>query len=220
VDVTSANAGVRLQDIAGSARVDLRRSDIVRAVNVKGNVDVLGRGQDVELENVGGNVNVNGYYSGDITGRNLAKPVLFQSGTTELRLERVPGQFTLALGDFTGRNLIGPIRLSARSKDVQIQDFQGEVSVTVERGDVTLEPDRAPSAKIDASTRNGNVELTLPANAAFGITAVTRRGQANNDFPGVVQSTERTGASIKGSTGQGPAITLNTDRGEVSLKKK
>jgi DUF4097 and DUF4098 domain-containing protein YvlB len=220
VDITSANAGVRLQDIAGNAHVDLRRSDIVRAVNIKGNVDVLGRGQDVELENIGGNVNVNGYYSGDISGRNLARPLVFQSGITELRLERVPGQFNLALGDFTGRNLVGPIRLSAQTKDVQIQDFQGEVSISVERGDITLAPDRAPSARIDAATRSGNIELTLPAGAAFEITATTRRGQAFNEFPGVTQTSEREGASIKGSTGRGPAITLHTERGQVSLKKK
>jgi len=125
----------------------LKRSDIVRAVNVKGTVDVLGRGDDVELENVAGNVTINGYYSGDITCRNLAKPVLFQSGTTELRIERLPGQFDLTLGDFTGKNLVGPIRMTARTKDVQIQDFQGEVSISVERGDVPSHRTARPRRK-------------------------------------------------------------------------
>ncbi len=221
VDITSANAGVRLQNIAGNAHVDLRRSDVVRAVNVKGNVDVLGRGQDVELENVSGSVNINGYYSGDITARNLAKPVLFQSGTTELRVEGVPGQFNLALGDFSGRNLIGPIRLTAQSKDVRIQDFQGELSVRVERGDVTLAPDRPPSAKIDASTHSGNVTLALPPNANFDLTATTRRGEVTSGFGDSVRTTrEGPGATLKGTQGRGPAITLSTDRGEVSLEKR
>ena len=220
VDVTSANAGVRLQDIAGNAHVDLRRSDIVRAVNVKGNVDVLGRGQDVELENVGGDVNINGYYSGEITGRNLAKPLIFQSGTTELRVQRVPGQFNLALGDFTGRDLLGPIRLTAQSKDVQLRDFQGEVSVSVERGDITLAPDHPPSAKIDASTRSGNIELTLPADSSFDLTGTTRRGDVTSAFGDSVRIVrDGPGASLKGSTGRGPTIILRTDRGEVSLTK-
>ncbi|RPI08490.1 MAG: hypothetical protein EHM65_10260, partial [Acidobacteriales bacterium] len=60
VEVTSGNAGVRLQDLGGSVRVDLRRSDIVRALNVKGNVEILGRGQDVELENIAGSATING----------------------------------------------------------------------------------------------------------------------------------------------------------------
>ncbi|MFB3777977.1 MAG: DUF4097 family beta strand repeat-containing protein [Bryobacteraceae bacterium] len=221
VDITSDNAGVRLQDIGGNVRVDLRRSDIVRAVNVKGNVDVLGRGDDVEVENVAGAVTINGYYSGDITCRNLAKPVVFQSGTTDLRIERLPGQFSLTLGDFTGTNLVGPIRVTARSKDVQIQDFQGEVSVSVERGDLTLAPARAPSAKIDATTRSGNVELILPADAGFQISATTRRGRIESEFPGAVQPTATgAGAVLKGSVGRGPAVTLTTDRGEISLRKK
>jgi DUF4097 and DUF4098 domain-containing protein YvlB len=220
VDITSANAGVRLQDIGGNAHVDLRRSDIVRAVNVKGNVDVLGRGQDVELENVGGNVNINGYYSGDISGRNLAKPVIFQSGTTELKLARAPGQFNLTLGDFTGKNLIGPIRLSAQSKDVHIQDFQGELSVTVERGDISLSPDRAPSGKIDATTRSGNIELALPADSGFELDATTRRGEVTSAFGDSVRvMTEGPGASLKGHTGKGPLITIHTDRGRISLRK-
>ncbi|HSW49003.1 MAG TPA: DUF4097 family beta strand repeat-containing protein [Bryobacteraceae bacterium] len=221
VDITSDNAGVRLQDIAGNARVDLRRSDIVRAVNVKGNVDVLGRGDDVEVENVAGTVTINGYYSGDITCRNLAKPVVFQSGTTDLRIERLPGQFSLTLGDFTGTRLVGPVRLTARSKDVQIQDFQGEVSVSVERGDLTLDPARPPSARIDAATRSGNVELSLPADAGFEISATTRRGRIESEFPGAIQPTSAgAGASLKGTVGRGPAISLTTDRGEISLRKK
>jgi DUF4097 and DUF4098 domain-containing protein YvlB len=175
----------------------------------------------VELENIAGNVTINGYYSGDITCRNLAKPVVFQSGTTELRIERVPGQFDLNLGDFVGRNLVGPVRMTAQSKDIQIQDFDGEVTVKVERGDITLTPDRAPSAKIDATAHNGNIELTLPAAAAFGVTATTRRGRVEDEFSGETLSTSGgSSVSTKHSKGQGPAITLLTDRGEIFLRKK
>jgi DUF4097 and DUF4098 domain-containing protein YvlB len=62
VKVSSDNAGVRLQNIGGEVRVDLRRSDIVRAVNVKKSVEVSvkGRGEDLELEGIEGPVVVNG----------------------------------------------------------------------------------------------------------------------------------------------------------------
>src|SRR5579872_395192 len=42
VDIASGNAGVRLTNIGGSAKVDLQHSDIVRAVDVKGDVDIEG----------------------------------------------------------------------------------------------------------------------------------------------------------------------------------
>src|SRR6185436_9526390 len=59
-DISSGNAGVRLTKIGGNAKVDLGKSDIIRAVDVKGNVDVQGKGADVELENIAGLVTVSG----------------------------------------------------------------------------------------------------------------------------------------------------------------
>ncbi len=220
VDINGTVGGVRLQGIAGNARVDVRRSDIVRAVNVKGNVDVLGSGKDVELENIGGTVNINGSYSGEFLCRNLAKPLLFQSGNTELKVESVPGQFNLTLADFTGKNLAGPIRLTTRTRDVSLQNFQGEVVIAVERGDINLSPDRPPTAQIDASTGNGNLEVTLPPDAKFEVTGTARRGEVTNAFGDSIRITkEGAGSAVTGGTGKGPKISLKTDRGEISLRK-
>ncbi|MCC7174927.1 MAG: DUF4097 family beta strand repeat protein [Bryobacterales bacterium] len=220
VDLNSASGDVRLQDIGGNARVDLRRSNLVRAVNVKGNLDLLGRGEDVELENVSGTVNVNGYYTGDITGRNLAMPLVFQSGVTELRLGRVAGQFHLTPGDFRATNVAGPVRINARSKDVDLEQVQGEVTISVDTGDITLRPRRSPDAKIELSTRNGNVEISLPADARFDLDGTTQRGEASSEFQDAVRAaTEGAGAALKGSTGKGARITIRTERGKIDLRK-
>src|SRR5205807_9305407 len=56
VDVVSDNAGVRLDNIGGNVRIELRRSDIIRATAVKGSVDLKGRGQDVDFQNIDGRV--------------------------------------------------------------------------------------------------------------------------------------------------------------------
>src|SRR5882762_1151272 len=63
VDIASGNAGVRLTNIGGSAKMDLQRSDMVRAVDVKGDVNIEGRGSDVELENIPGPVTTNSYFT-------------------------------------------------------------------------------------------------------------------------------------------------------------
>ena len=78
VEVTSDNAGVRVQNVGGNVRIDLRKSDLIRAVNVKGPVEVKGRGQNVELENIEGQVTITGSHSGDLQFRNLAKPLRFE----------------------------------------------------------------------------------------------------------------------------------------------
>jgi DUF4097 and DUF4098 domain-containing protein YvlB len=138
-----------------------------------------------------------------------------------LRIERLPGQFDLSRGDLIAKNLIGPVRVTAQSKDIQMQNFEGEVTVSVERGDIKLTPDRAPSAKIDATAHSGNIELTLPAGSVFGVNATSRRGRVENEFSGETVSTSGgASASSKHSTGTGPAITLTTDRGEIYLRKQ
>ena len=63
--VISDNAGVRLQNIGGRVKVDTKKSDIVRATGVKGDVELKGRGRDVELEEIAGQVTINGSYSGE-----------------------------------------------------------------------------------------------------------------------------------------------------------
>jgi hypothetical protein len=218
VNIDSNNASVRMQDIGGKIRVDARRSDIVRVINARGAIEILGSGTDIELENLAETVNINGYYSGDIQCRNLAKPLVFQSGTTELRLERLSGRLEMDLGKMLVNGVTGPLRLTARSKDVHVEDLGGELLANVERGDVTLVAKQAPTGKIDISTRNGDVSLTLPASARFALAAATDRGEATNTYGEVLRvATSGAGASVKGSTGAGPQITVHTNRGRISV---
>ncbi|HYM12784.1 MAG TPA: DUF4097 family beta strand repeat-containing protein [Bryobacterales bacterium] len=220
VDITSGNAGVRLTNIGGSAKVDLQRSDIVRAVDVKGDVEIQGRGTDIELENIAGQVTVSGSYSGTLQFKNLAKPLHLESRNTDLRVERVPGTITMDLGDFTGTNLIGPVRLITKSKDIHLEDFTQSLELETERGDIDLKPGSVPVAKIDARSRSGNIDLELPDSAKFELRATTNRGEARNEYGSPLETeTEGQGAKLKGKVGNGPVLTITTDRGAVTVKK-
>lgn len=220
VDLKSDSAAVRLQDIGGAVRADVRRSQIVRAVNVQGDVEILGSGRDIELENVAGRVTVNGYYSGLLRARKLGQPLVFQSGMTELRLERLPGQLQMDLGSLRVEQAEGSLQLTAKSKDVEVKEFGGELRIAVDRGDITLTPRRAPSGAIDVWSRNGDVTLALPAGAAFVLDAATNRGEVQNDFGAPLELREEgRGAALRGATGKGPQIKLRTERGRVTVRK-
>jgi len=220
VEITSDNAGVRLQNIGGDARIDLRRSDVVRASGVKGSFELKGRGGDIDLQNMDGQVTVNGNYSGVLEFHNLAKPLRFQGQTTTLAMEKLPGEVRMALGDVTASNVVGPVTLTTRSRDVQISDFTNSLDLTVERGDITVRPGKLPLGRIEAQTRSGNVELSIPTGAKLDLSATTSRGEANNDYgpPLRVEEAGR-GAAIKGSVGGGATVTLHTDHGEVTVRK-
>lgn len=219
VDIVSDNAGVRLQDIGGDTRIDLRRSDVVRANGVKGSLELKGRGGDIDLQDVQGQVTISGAYSGVLQFRNLAKPLRFQGETTTLECERLPGELRMTRGDVTGSNLVGPVTLSTRSRDVQMSDFTNSLDISVDRGDITLHPGAAPIARIEAQTRSGNIDLALPANAKFDLSATTSHGEATNDFGAPLRaSDEGRGSSVKGSNG-GATVTLHSDHGDVTVRK-
>src|ERR1700681_2181883 len=118
-----------------------------RAVDVKGDVNIEGKGSDIELENIAGQVTVNGSYSGTLQFKNLAKPLHLESRNTDLRVAQVPGTITMDLGDLNGSNLIGPIRLITRSKDIHLDGFTQSLELETERGDIDLKPGKAPLAK-------------------------------------------------------------------------
>jgi DUF4097 and DUF4098 domain-containing protein YvlB len=221
VDVISDNAGVRLDNIGGNVRIEVRKSDIVRATAVKGSVDLKGRGQDVDLQNIDGQVSINGDFLGQVQFRNLAKPLRLESSHTELHFEKLPGQVHMALGDFTGNDIIGPIRLNSRARDVQLTDFTQSLEMTLDRGDIELRPGtKNPLPKMDVRTRSGDIDLAVPANAKFELKLTTNRGEAHNEFgaPLTVEEDHR-GATISSNTGASPQLHLLTERGSVTVRK-
>jgi hypothetical protein len=223
VEIDSDNAGVRLQNIGGSVRINTRRSDILRAIDVKGNVELKGRGNDVELENIAGQVTLDGAFLGDMQFRNIAKTIRYEDGGrlhTEVRVERCPGQLKLGRGYVTGENLVGPIAVNARSKDVQINEFTNNIEIQVDRGDVELRPGKVPVAKMDVNTRSGHIDLALPEGAKFVLKATVNKGEVTNDFGAPLRvSDEGRGATLSGTVGDGPTLTLSTDRGSVTVRK-
>jgi DUF4097 and DUF4098 domain-containing protein YvlB len=223
VDISSDRAGVRLDNIGGDARLDLKASDIVRALNLKGGLDLKGRGNDIDLENIAGQVTINGSYLGMIEFHNLSQAVHYKGPQTEFSAEKIPGQVRMPLGNFNGSGLVGPAHLDSRSRDVQVSDFTNALEVSVDRGDIELRPGTTPLGKIDARSRiSGNITLALPRDVPFNLTATTARGEIDNTFGGSMQIEESgRGATLHGNNGSGggPSITVRTNRGEITVRK-
>jgi DUF4097 and DUF4098 domain-containing protein YvlB len=219
VAITSDNAGVRLKNIGGDARMDLRRSDVVQMAGVKGAVEIKGGGSDIDLEDVSGPVSIDGAYRGTIALRKLAKSLRLTGVQTQLDIESVPGQVSMSLGDFTASKVSGPTHLTARSRDVEISDFSGRLEITLEKGDLNLRPG-SPLASIQARTRSGDIRLALPESAQFTLNASTERGSISNSFGGglKLETSSRSG-NLRGSVGGGPAIELETQRGDITIQK-
>jgi DUF4097 and DUF4098 domain-containing protein YvlB len=219
VDIYSDNAGVRLENIGGNVRIDTRASDTIRAVDMKGSVELKGRGQDLQLQNIAGPVTVSGTYVGQVEFRNLMQPLRYDNPRITLNLEKLPGQVQMGLSEFTANHLVGPVRLNAQSRDVQIADIAGSLDLTIERGDIDLKPGKNLS-KMEVHTRSGDIDLALAPGSKFDLRASTGHGDAQNEFGDPLREDESgRGATISGSTGGGPELRLETGRGSITVRK-
>jgi DUF4097 and DUF4098 domain-containing protein YvlB len=195
---------------------------MIHAEDIQGNIDVQGRGSDIELLNVGGQVTINGGYVGSLDFRNLAKPLRLEGArNTELRVEAVPGSISMDLGEFTAKNVVGPVRLVTQSRDIKLEEFTESLELDTQRGDVELQPTHLPLSKIEAHSGIGRIELVLPEKAGFQLTATAERGEAINDFgPPIQMQVEGRTQTMRGTVGNGPVIRITADRGSVSVRKE
>jgi DUF4097 and DUF4098 domain-containing protein YvlB len=222
VDINTGRGDVRLSRIGGNVRLDISRSEVIRLVEIKGRVDVQGRGNDLEMDTIAGQVTVGGTYGGTIDLKNLAKPLRLEgSRGTELSAQAIPGRISMDLGEFSARDVVGPMRLVTRARDIKVQQVTQSLEVSTERGDIELIPGRTPLPTIDAHTGNGKVELVLPERASFTLDAVVQRGDALNDYGSPIEQ-DRSGrsATLKGKVGDGPLLKLNSRQGMVTVRKE
>lgn len=220
-DLASNSGDMRIARLGGNAKISSGHSDVVNVVDVKGKVDLDGRGSDMNLENISGQVTVNGSWSGALDFKNLAQPLDFEgSRGTELHTAAIPGNVHLDLSSFSGDNITGPVRFIARSRDIRLSQFTQSAQLETDRGDIELQPGKLPLSSIDATTKAGAVELTIPQGAQFELQATVDRGEASNDYGApLVQENSRHRATIHGAVGTGPTITLLSNHGSITVQK-
>lgn len=222
VDLSGHRGDMRLTRLGGNARLDIGRSDLIRALDIKGRIDLVGKGSDVDLENISGQVTISGAFTGTLDFKNLSKPLQFEGArNTELRAQAVPGRISMDLGELTAHDVVGPMRLVTRSRDIKIQQFTESLELETERGDIVLTPGHVPLPSIDARSGAGKIELLLPDKAVFQLEATAKLGDAVNDFgPQIEKEVDGRTATLKGKTGDGPVIRITANRGWVSVRKE
>jgi DUF4097 and DUF4098 domain-containing protein YvlB len=223
LELAADRGDVRLARVGGNVRLDIARSDLIRAVDMTGaRLDLQGRGSDVELENIAGQVTINGAYNGTLDFKKLAKQLVFEGArNTELNVQAVPGHINMALGEFNGSGLVGPVRLIGQSRDIRIEQFTQSLELANDRGDVELHPGRVPLPSIEVRTGSGRIDLALPAKAAFQLDATAERGDVENDFgPQIRKESDGRSATLKGNVGDGPTLHITSGRGAISVRQE
>jgi DUF4097 and DUF4098 domain-containing protein YvlB len=197
-----------------------RRDGDIRIAGVDGAVVVTGRGSDVSVEDVAGPVSVEGRFTGSIHARNVSKAMTFKGRNTQFAVEKIPGELTVDSGDLTATDIVGPTSITSRSADLRLTGFTNSMDVTLQRGDLHLEPGKLPLGPMHLRSRSGDIRLELPEGAQFSIHATTNSGDISNSFNNTLMP-DAHGAqqTLRGSVGSGPSIDIETRRGDISIAK-
>lgn len=220
VTIDSDRSGVRVQNMGGKIIIDTRSSDLIKALDVRNEIELKGRGRDIELENVTGQVTISGGYSGETTMRNISSPVRFESSVTEIRVAKIPGTLNLDLSALTADGIVGPVLVKAHSKDVRLTDIAEEVNIDVDRGNIGLIQTRPHTGRLDVKVGSGDIELALPEATRFALDGATERGEVINDFGArLKEETEGRGGKLLAVAAGAPQVTLKTGRGSLTVRK-
>jgi DUF4097 and DUF4098 domain-containing protein YvlB len=147
----------------------------------------------IALENIQGPTNVH-TDSGDVTVNNLVGPLTITASSGSLRMHGINGQVNARTwsGDVIADNAL----LKGRSL-LQTQNGSVRFAGTIE-----------PGGSYSMQTTSGDVDLTLPGNAAFLLDASTGSGTVQNAF----------GASAVGSAPRAQ-LSLHTQNGSIAIVK-
>jgi hypothetical protein len=147
----------------------------------------------IDLENMQGSTTAH-TKSGDVTANNLNGPVTISASSGSLRMQHIKGQLNAQTwsGDVV-------VRTSALSGDSLLQ---------TQNGSVHFDGSIDPQGNYRMNTTSGDVDLTLPSNAAFSLAASTGSGNVENAF----------GTSVVGTTPRAQ-LTLQTQNGSIAIVK-
>ncbi|MDR3762596.1 MAG: DUF4097 family beta strand repeat-containing protein [Acidobacteriota bacterium] len=222
VKLASQHGDVVVDQVSGDAYLTVRKGSL-HASNIGGNVTVDGRLDDLTLDSLAGTAVITSDIFGDTHLSKLAKGIAIRTSRTTLEFARLDGDLTMDSGDLKGNGLVGPMTLATRTKDVELHDVKGDLHISDDHGDISLENGSSASlGNLDLTTHHGDVALRLPSRANFQYTLVTRHGDIANDFGATSTSGGKSGNSsnASGTVGRGGiSVHVTSDTGDITLNK-
>jgi hypothetical protein len=205
---------VVVEGVEGDVTIDARNT-AATAIDVGGRVEVETSFGDVRVERVGGDVRAKAD-RGAVSAQDVEGAVSAEATYEKILLARIGGPVEAVArhGDVSARTLEGGIRVRATGGDVTIEGFRRTVDVEVERGPVSLTPDGPISEPINASSRGGEVHLTVPPGSRFELEAESRQGEVNLDVPGLEVTDSEPASPARAFArlgGGGPRVRLVAD---------
>jgi hypothetical protein len=216
-EISAQRGDVNIADLNGNAIINLDHSS-ARLSNIAGDVSIDGRANDVSIANVKGSVRLSGEFMESVHLAQIAKTVSFRSSRTDMEFAKLDGELDLDSGDLRASSVTGPSRLSTRSKDIRLDGVYGDLRLEDSNGSIEVVVHKLGNIQID--NRSGDIQLSLPSEAAFRVDARARGGEIQSDFGDLQVNNGDREATATGSVGNGLAtLRLNNEHGTIELRK-
>lgn len=217
IDVT-ARGDIKVNSITGpvTAHFTSGRHDAFSAHNIQGDLTLQGNVNDLTLSEIHGTVTQSGDILGDVHMESITGPVHLHTSVTTLDVAALPGDLSLDSDNLRVTEAKGDVRVTTHAKDVDLSQIYGDSYVENRDGRISVEP--AGVYAVEAKNSKGDVEITLPPNAAGVVDGHTHNGEIVTDF--ALQVSGEEDKTISGKIGAGgPRIYLSSDNGDLGIKK-
>jgi hypothetical protein len=161
--------------------------------------------------------------NGDVSVSGAAAEVTAASGNGAVQVTGSGDAVRASSGNgrVTVTDARGPVTASSGNGDVSVATAQGPVTARSGNGDVIIAMDALRGGgDVEASTGNGRVRVTLPADVGADLDASTGRGDIDSDFP--ISLTGRLSRTrIRGAIGGGGRrLRLSSGNGSIEIRKR
>lgn len=221
LEAATKRGNIEIHNAGSDVTATLTHGDL-RVSDVAGNLRVNGRGGEVDVSDVAGDANFDGEFFGPVRVRNVAKTTRYVSMRSDLTLVHLTGRLELGSDGLEVSDVGGMAKLVTHNKDMEIENVAGALDLADSHGDIRIRYSRPPTGDVNVSNDSGEVDLTLPSESNFEISAVSRSGDVSSEFegPGLQLANEENVGKLNGTIGsRGPKITIVTSYGTISVKK-
>jgi DUF4097 and DUF4098 domain-containing protein YvlB len=171
---------------------------------------------DIAVRDLNGLVDVK-TENGDVELRRIGGPVRVKTLNGEIEVEDVAGNAVLETsnGDVEALFVRGSVEAETRNGDVKLTEIPEAVMVKTYNGDIEVSTSRVGGDWV-IETRNGTVELELPADGDYTVEADTIYGDVETNVPGLTTTKHR----ITGVVGTGEHLLNIATNSDIDIVAK
>jgi len=217
VDISTQHSDTSIEDINGNVKLSQEKGT-AKLEQLTGDVHVGGRLNEISVSDVKGSVQLDGEFQESVKLERITKTVTFKSSRTDLEFSRIGGTLDLNSDELRAEQITGPLHLTTRSKNIHLDEVSGDVRLQDNDGAVEIGMRTVGNVQID--NRNGDVQLSLPEKAGFRLDARTRDGEIQSDFPELKVSNDEHESRASGSVGNGSShIVVNNEHDGIEIRR-